>query len=57
MGFRKSVECYYCGQLGHYQSKCPNWDKPKVGPKLARSEVIVGDSARNHHVFATLDQK
>ena len=54
---RKSVVCFHCGQIGHYQSQCPNWDKLKVGPRPARSEATVGDSARNHHIFATLDQK
>ena len=57
MGFRKFVECFHCGQLGHYQFQCPNWDKPKVGPKPARSKETVGDSAKNHCIFATLDQK
>ena len=42
---------------GAYQSQCPNWDKPRVGPRPARTEAIVGDSARNHRIFATLDQK
>lgn len=43
--------------MGHYQSQCPNWDRPKVGPRTARSEATVGDSAKNHRIFATLDQK
>ena len=57
MSFRKLVECFHCSQLGHYQSQCPNWDKPKVGLKPVRSEAIVGDSAKNHRIFATLEQK
>jgi hypothetical protein len=54
---KKNVVCFHCGQLGHYQSQCPNWDKPRVGPRSARSEATVGDSARNHRIFATLDKK